>query len=254
MIRQPDYFYSGEEQIFSLYYPPLVDKDVSEGVVICPPAPFEVLRSQRALRNLAQNLAKKGYHVLRLDYRGTGDSSGDYRTWSLEGWQADILASVTRLREEHGVQRVSVVGLRLGAALAWNALQGKSIKRFVMWDPIFDGSEYFQQLTATHKHLVEREPDRAPFARADSKPQLLGFALNSAWIDELKAYRLDLPATARGVIVQSNSLEEGPPVGNMKRVVVEEDDQRWSNSGLLHIQSFAHSCVAAVELALEGRS
>ncbi|RZA10736.1 MAG: alpha/beta fold hydrolase, partial [Proteobacteria bacterium] len=119
MIRQADYFYSGEEQIFSLYYPPLMDKDVSEGVVICPPAPFEVLRSQRALRNLAQNLAKKGFHVLRLDYRGTGDSSGDSQTWNLEDWQSDILASVTRLREVHGVQRVSVVGLRLGAALAW---------------------------------------------------------------------------------------------------------------------------------------
>ncbi|RZA25950.1 MAG: alpha/beta fold hydrolase [Proteobacteria bacterium] len=254
MIRQADYFDSGDEQIFSLHYPPLQDKDVSEGVVICPPAPFEVLRSQRALRNLAQNLAKKGYHVLRLDYRGTGDSSGDYRNWSLENWQSDILASVTRLRDVYGVQRVSVVGLRLGAALAWKALQGKSIKRFVMWDPIFDGSEYFQQLTDTHKHLVEREPDRAPFARDDSRPQLLGFALSPTWISELKDFRLELPAVARGVIVQSHDQALDTPIGNMKRVLVEGDDQRWSSSGLLHIQSFAHSCVAAVEQALEGRS
>jgi pimeloyl-ACP methyl ester carboxylesterase len=253
-IRQPSYYESDEARIFSLYYPPALERDVSEGVVICPPAPFETLRSQRALRNLAQNLAKKGFHVLRIDYRGTGDSSGDHTHWSLRAWQADISAAAARLQQMYGVQRLSVVGLRLGAGLAWRALEGQSIKRFVLWDPIFDGAAYHDQLQDMHRHLVEREPDRAPFARPNSQPQLLGFPLNPSWVAELQAFRLELSAHARGVIVQSYDAIQSRPIGRMKVIEVTDDDQRWSSSGLLHMQSFAHRCVAAVEQALEGRA
>lgn len=252
MLRQATYFESGSEQIFSLYYPALKEKDVREGVVICPPAPFEMRRSHRALRNLAQNLSKAGYDVIRLDYRGTGDSSGDHTAWNLNDWQADIRAAKTRLSEVHGAERVSVVGLRLGGSLAWKALHGQSIKRFVLWDPIFDGADYYQQLKETHRILCERESDRPPFARPHPQSQVLGFALTDSWIQQLEEFRLDLPKNARGVIVQSHDAIQGRDIGHFRAIDV-PDDQQWANPLVLQIQSFAHPCITAIENALEGR-
>lgn len=239
-------------RIFSLHHPALKDRETREGVVICPPAPFELRRSHRALRNLAQNLAKAGFHCLRFDYRGTSDSSGNQRDWTLDGWRSDIQAAVAHCREAHDIQRVSVVGLRLGASLAWQALHEQSIKRFVLWDPIFDGQGYLAQLHESHRSLIEREVDRPPFQQRDAKPQLLGFGVTPEWLEELRHFRLELPATARGVIVQSHETIAGRSIGRFKCVNV-ADDQKWANPILLQIQSFAHPCLAAIEQAIEGR-
>lgn len=247
------YIPSGEQKLFSLYHPAEKDRDAREGVLICPPAPFEVRRSQRALRNLAQNLAKAGFHALRFDYRGTSDSSGDHQDWTLDAWRDDIRIAAQHLQKTYDIQRLSVVGLRLGASLAWQALEGMPIKRFVLWDPIFSGDEYLAQLQKTHHILVEREIDRPPFQRPTAKSQILGFAVTEGWKLELSRFQLELPAKARGVIIQSHDAVSGRNIGNFKRVDVEAD-QQWANPLVLHIQSFAHPCVAAIENALEGRA
>src|ERR1700755_3241688 len=43
-------------------------------LLICNPFGYEALCAHRALRVLAERAALAGAHVLRFDYRGTGDS------------------------------------------------------------------------------------------------------------------------------------------------------------------------------------
>ena len=70
------FFGPSNQQVFASYHPP-VGGSGQVLTVICPPLFNEYMRTQLALRELAISLAERGQHVLRLDYRGTGDSFGD---------------------------------------------------------------------------------------------------------------------------------------------------------------------------------
>ncbi|RYZ52234.1 MAG: alpha/beta fold hydrolase [Proteobacteria bacterium] len=241
-----------EGQLFAIYQAALMEKEMSEGVLIVPPAPFEMRRTQRAQRNLAQNLSKKGFHTLRFDYRGTGDSFGTSTDWSIQNWMADIRAAADHLRNAFGIQRISVVGTRLGGTLALKALEGQALRRFILWDPIVRGKDYYAQLEESHRFLVSRESDKPPYDRG-GRLQCLGFALNETWIAELKELVLDPGASARGFIIQSEKRNDlMSEMGNLKVVTI-DDDQQWADPILLQMQSFAHPSLTAIEKACEGK-
>ena len=61
------------QQLFANYHLP-VRGNGRVLTLICPPLFSDYMRTQLALRTLAISLAERGQHVLRLDYRGTGDS------------------------------------------------------------------------------------------------------------------------------------------------------------------------------------
>lgn len=241
-----------EGQLFAIYQPALMEKEMSEGVLIVPPAPFEMRRTQRAQRNLAQNLSKKGFHTLRLDYRGTGDSFGTSADWSIQNWMEDIRAAAEHFRNAFGIQRISVVGTRLGGTLALKALEGQQLRRFILWDPILDGKDYYAQLEESHRYLVSRESDKPPYDRS-GRLQCLGYALNDNWVSQLKELKLEPGAGARGFIIASEKRNETlADLGNLKVVTV-DDDQQWADPILLQMQSFAHPSLSAIEKACEGK-
>ena len=59
--------------------------------------------------------AEAGWVVLAFNFRGTGQSEGDF---SLSGWIADLRAAVDLLAADDNVDGVWVVGFRTGGALA----------------------------------------------------------------------------------------------------------------------------------------
>jgi pimeloyl-ACP methyl ester carboxylesterase len=70
---------------------------------------------------LARNLAALGYHVMRFDYRGTGDSTGVEQPWSMTApFLADVEAVVGWLEAE-GFERIMLMGTCGGARLALHA-------------------------------------------------------------------------------------------------------------------------------------
>ncbi len=73
----------------------------------------------RIRARLARNLASKGFHALRFDYEGVGESDGDFRVRTLEdSGEADIVAACSWLTER-GLDRQIIVGNCFGA---WSAL------------------------------------------------------------------------------------------------------------------------------------
>jgi pimeloyl-ACP methyl ester carboxylesterase len=86
---------------------------------------------------------------MRYDYYGCGDSAGDDRDGSVSQWRQDLAMAVTELKDMASLRKVSLVGLRFGAALAATcAAERDDLDRLVLWDPIFDGSAYVRELTA----------------------------------------------------------------------------------------------------------
>lgn len=105
------------------------------------------MRTHRAFRQLAGRLTDVGFHVLRFDYFGTGDSGGTGRDASIAGWLEDISAAIGEIEDTAGVRKVSLIGLRLGATLAARAAALRSdVDRLILWNPVMSGGDYASEL------------------------------------------------------------------------------------------------------------
>lgn len=143
----PFYFNKDQTPLYGVLHPADSDDYQEEGVVICYPSGQEYERSHRAMRNIANNLAQAGYEVLRFDYSGTGDSTGACDSVLLSRWQEDILSAVRELQDSCDIERVNLVGLRLGATLALQCADKiPELNRCVAWDPILTGEHFFNDI------------------------------------------------------------------------------------------------------------
>jgi alpha-beta hydrolase superfamily lysophospholipase len=145
----PFFFGSSERPLFGVHHPPRERGARETGVVLCYPMGQEYMRSHRAFRQLANLLTRAGHHVFRFDYFATGDSSGASGEGSLAQWSADVNQAIDELKDNASLASVSLVGLRLGAALAARASAGRAdIDRLVLWDPVVLGRSYLEELHA----------------------------------------------------------------------------------------------------------
>lgn len=105
--------------------------------VFCPAFGSEFERTHRAGRLLAQRLSANGYDTLRFDYYGTGDSAGEDHEFNAEGAVDDALTAIDEARDLSGARRVTLIGMRAGAAVALRAAaRARSVDRLVLWDPV----------------------------------------------------------------------------------------------------------------------
>ena len=125
-------------------------------VVLCYPQGQDYATAFRSFRVLATRLRNAGCRVLRFDYYGTGDSEGDLQDASVDQWVADVCAAIREVRLM-GLTDVSVVGLRLGAALAALAARQEPIARLALWEPVLDGAAYLGSLRTMHETWMQDE-------------------------------------------------------------------------------------------------
>jgi uncharacterized protein len=152
-MAPPQQFYFGpaESRLFGVYHAPQAVADRDVGVLVCPPIGREYLKTHRALRQLAVRLARAGFHALRFDYRGCGDSAGDPAGATLAEWAADVGHAADELKDRAGLGRVALVGLRLGATLALlSAGTRRDVEGLVLWEPVVDGAAYLAGIRADH--------------------------------------------------------------------------------------------------------
>ena len=140
------FYFGPDRRLFGIYHPPHPGRQ-RDGIVLCQPIAHEYCRTHRAFRNLAQQLARAGCAVLRFDYSGSGDSLGDGADVRLADWVADVAAAIEELKRRSGVARVTLVGLRFGAAVAaLTAASRQDVSAVVLWDPVVSGAAYLAQL------------------------------------------------------------------------------------------------------------
>jgi pimeloyl-ACP methyl ester carboxylesterase len=155
----PFFFARPGAQLFGMLHKP-AGASGRLGFVMSHPFAEEKLWGHRVYVSFARALAARGHAVLRFDYMGAGDSSGMTPDTSLDTHLADLAAAVDTLRaRQPGVERIGLVGLRLGASfaalLAEKAADDPSLASLrdaplVLWDPVTDGEAYFQELLRTN--------------------------------------------------------------------------------------------------------
>lgn len=164
------------------------------GVVLCQPILDECAPTLRGLRVLASRLGRQGIPVLRFDWYATGDSAGDRGDETWERWCSDVGYAIEALCENTNVERVVLVGARIGGTLAALAAAERSdVHGCVFWEPIEDGREYADWKHRDHLEWFDIETRERPGARAYAAPrERLGYSYSDALDRSLR--RVDLCA------------------------------------------------------------
>lgn len=183
-MGEPFYFGDADE-IFGIYHPP-VHGFGSIAAVICPPLFNDYARSHAALRSVAVSLASAGQHVLRFDYRGTGDSLGDLEDQRLNDWVHDVRTAVDEVREISGARTIRVLTARAGALIAPEALSASQVvDGFVLWDPVWSGATYVEELSAAQRDFVGWEVELEREDRSEALKDFGTYRVSPALVDDL---------------------------------------------------------------------
>jgi uncharacterized protein len=154
------------EKMFAILHRPLHAKRVP-AIVICPGFAGTKCGKFRMFVTLGKELAKQGIAVLRFDYRGSGDSEGEFQDITLEGKKSDTLKWLDFLQNDPQIdpERLGLLGRSLGGVIAiLTARHFQAIKSMVLWAPVFK-SDPWRELWEMFKS--NKQPDR-------SKQEILG--------------------------------------------------------------------------------
>lgn len=142
-----DSFFFGDaaEQLYGVMHEPEGTLIRDFALLVCYPYGQEYMITHRALRTLCMNMARAGVPSMRFDYAGTGDSAGE--ALSIAKAVDNTVAAAQHLAEFSGMDRIKIVGLRLGAAIAVMASQRIGHAGHIsLWDPVIRGSDYLDVL------------------------------------------------------------------------------------------------------------
>lgn len=194
LSETPFFFRNGQYQLFGILHRPAAAVARGQGFVFCHPCFEEKLWAHRVFVSLARELAERGYHVLRFDYMGHGDSDGDFVQSTIRSRLSDIACAVALLRQEIGHDAgIGCLGLRLGATLAAvHAESDTKINRLVLWDPITDGAPYMQEVllsnlatqSAVHKQIRFTRDDLVAQMRSGTAVNIEGYELSYEFYTE----------------------------------------------------------------------
>jgi len=153
------WFGTGVSLIGHLHTPTGAARDLC--AVICPvPFGYENICSHRALRVLADHLARAGIASLRFDFPGTGDSDGSH---DLDAWIAAVGEAVATARRETSCTRIALIGVGFGGTIALAALdRGLDVDQLVMWGSPAKGRAWLREQRAFHKVAVPEGSLRDP--------------------------------------------------------------------------------------------
>jgi pimeloyl-ACP methyl ester carboxylesterase len=178
-MTTPLYFGAPWRRLYAVYQRPVAAPGRRTGSVLCYPFGSEYLRVHRSFRQLAVQLARIGFPVLRFDYYGSGDSAGDGDAWSIDGALEDIGLAVDEFRARSGCTSVALIGLRLGATLASLAAgRIRDVNALVLWEPVIDGGAYVQSLEAQQRDWARHRVDHGRREAGDTAGlEIVGFPL-----------------------------------------------------------------------------
>ncbi len=135
-----------QRPVFASYHAPARPvRDI--GYVICAPHGWEGIQCYQSVQRLADELAAAGFHTLRVHYDGTGESLGsDEEPERVAAWMGSIRRAVGALAGTGQVERVGLIGMRVGATLAGMVAAELEIANLVLWEPCVSGAHYTREM------------------------------------------------------------------------------------------------------------
>ena len=110
------------------------------------------VETHRLFVKLSRALAQHGIASLRIDFRGSGDSDGDFEDMTVRSEIADAQEAIKFLVRHKRVnsRRLAMIGLSMGAAVTSYvvARERTRIKSLALWAPVADGTGILDGLSS----------------------------------------------------------------------------------------------------------
>lgn len=153
--ERPVLFSNGAETLFGILTEPATAARGVGIVMLSGGVHVPSANRNRVWVRLARRLAGAGFHVLRFDYRGVGESGGATEAYSRESPRSeDFLGAVDCLRRQ-GLERVVVVGTCFGSFTALiTAPRVAGLEGLVLLSPLILDSKSSAEL-ATRRSLIQ---------------------------------------------------------------------------------------------------
>lgn len=207
-METPVVFKSRGQQVVGMLHVPEQRRKRGPAVVMLHGFTGTKVESHRMFVKMARSLARAGIAALRFDFRGSGDSAGEFSTMTISGEIEDARAALKFIRRHPLVDpaRAGVLGLSMGGMVAAMILgEDKRIPVAALWAPV------------AHPR-VQVAKKMTPEARKQLKQMGCtdygGLAVGRGFIDDivrhqpLKAIR----GTAAAVLLVHGELDETVPV------------------------------------------
>jgi pimeloyl-ACP methyl ester carboxylesterase len=208
---QAFYFGSGGNRLFGWLHSPYTEAEARVGLVICNPFGYEAICAHRSVRVLGEAAAALDVPALRFDYSGTGDSAEiEPEADQIEAWCSDTLTAIAELQRRTGVERICLLGFRIGGLVATlAAARCKAVSSLILIAPVVSGRRYLRELRTVR--LAASLSSRAGGSFDDGghpgAMEVSGFSLSAATLARLAQIDLtDHPApTAETLLIDSSS-------------------------------------------------
>lgn len=142
---EPAYIEGDKGPLFSLHYRPENFANDAECFIVVPSFAEEMNRCRYMCTMLAKSLASNDFGYLSVDSYGTGDSAGDFIDAGWEQGCRDLLTAIS-YAEKLGYEKISLVGVRLGALQAMQVLSSiNKLTRLILWQPVINGQATLRQ-------------------------------------------------------------------------------------------------------------
>ncbi len=163
-------------------------------VLLVPPLGQLYYRCHLLYRQIAQRLAKQGQAVYRMDFRGTGDASGDFEQINQQTLIDDVQSGYNSIRLRFPNLPLWIVATDWSAVpvLQFCAQHSASMKLWglILVEPQLQGAAYWQQQLQWQQAII-KEPLRFRHPREltaePDQVEIAGHCYAKDWITQIQA-------------------------------------------------------------------
>lgn len=161
-MEKPVVFKSCGQQIVGMLHVPARARGRVPAVVFFHGFTGTKVESHQLFVKMARALEQAGIASLRFDFRGSGDSAGEFSKMTVTSELKDARAALKYLRSRPFVdpRRVGILGLSMGGMIAAITLaQEPAIRTAVLWAPVADPALQVRRRMNMHPHARKQLKD-----------------------------------------------------------------------------------------------
>lgn len=176
---------------------------------------FSCSKDVFAARRIAQNLADRGFAVMRFDFTGLGNSEGDFANTNFSSNVADLIAAAGFLRETEAAPAI-LVGHSLGGAASIVAAEHIPEAKAVVTIGAPADAEHVKHNFDAHLEEIE--------TKGEAEVSLAGrpFRIKKQFLEDIAGQKVEAAVTGlrRALLLIHSPLDETVSIDNATRLFV----------------------------------